>query len=207
MAAYADLLAEAQRHLACDPHLAPLLTRVGPCSLKPDPNGFGVLVRAVISQLISTSAARTISTRLAEALGKRKVTPEAILALPEETIRAAGLSRTKTHAIRDLASRITSGVLPMARLKKLPDEEVSAHLTAVRGIGPWTAHMFLIFGLGRPDVFPVGDMGLRAAVQEHYGLAELPGSAELHERAEAWRPFRSIATWYMWRSRGFVPQS
>jgi DNA-3-methyladenine glycosylase II len=208
MAAFPKLLAKAQRHLgACDPVLTSLIARVGPCSLAPDPNGFAVLVRSVVSQLISTAAARTISARLVEALGAQGVTPEAILAVAEETLRGVGLSRTKTQAIRDLATRIRTGDLPLERFETLTDEAVTTHLTSVRGIGPWTANMFLIFGLGRPDILPVGDLGLRAGVQQQYSLPELPGPTELRQRAEAWRPFRSIATWYLWRSRGLVPQS
>ncbi len=206
MAAFPDLLAKAQRHLrACDPVLTPLIAKVGPCSLVPDPNGFVVLVRSVVSQLISTAAARTISARLADALGAQGITPDAVLSVSEETLRGAGLSRTKTQAIRDLATRIRTGELPLESFATRTDEEVAALLTSVRGIGPWTAHMFLIFGLGRPDILPVSDLGLRAGVQQQYGLPELPNPAELRQRAEAWRPFRSIATWYMWRSRSFVP--
>jgi DNA-3-methyladenine glycosylase II len=208
MTPFSDLLTSAHNHLVTrDPVLRPLIKHVGPCSLLPDPNGFAVLVRSVVSQLISTTAARTISGRLAAALGPQGVTPEAVLGVSEETMRGVGLSRTKVQAIRALATRVQNGELPLAQFGDLTDDEIAAHLTDVRGIGPWTAHMFLIFGLGRPDILPASDLGVRAGVQQAYGLAEMPTPAEVRLRGEVWRPFRSIATWYMWRSRGFVPQS
>ena len=130
-----------------------------------------------------------------------------ILALPGEQLRAAGLSAAKTLSLIDLAQRVNNQTLLLDALHELTDDEVIANLIPVRGIGPWTAEMFLIFALGRPDVLPVGDWGLRVGVQRHYGLAEPPEKARLLELAEPWRPYRSIATWYFWRSLGVVPQS
>jgi DNA-3-methyladenine glycosylase II len=130
-----------------------------------------------------------------------------MLRLGEAGLRPLGLSAAKAQAILDLAARARDGRLPLDRLAQLSDEEIAAGLTAVRGIGVWTAEMFLIFGVGRLDVLPVGDLGLRAGVQERYGLEGLPGALRLREIAEPWRPYRSIATWYVWRSRGGVPQS
>ena len=203
-----DEYAKAQRRLARrDPVLRRLIRAVGPCTLRPDPDSFRVLVRAVVAQLISTKAAAAVFARLLEALGPAVLTPAAVAAVSAEALRGAGLSRTKAGAIADLAARARSGALPLADLPRLPDEEVVAHLLPVRGIGRWTAEMFLIFSLGRLDVLPVGDFGLRAGVQELYGLEELPGREALHARAEAWRPYRAVATWYFWRGRGFVPQS
>lgn len=118
-----------------------------------------------------------------------------------------GLSSAKARAILDLAERATDGRLPLDRLGEMMDSEIVDHLTAVRGIGVWTAEMFLLFGLGRPDVLPVADLGLRAGVKDLYALDELPGATQLHQIANVWQPYRSIATWYIWRSRGAVPQS
>jgi 3-methyladenine DNA glycosylase/8-oxoguanine DNA glycosylase len=122
-------------------------------------------------------------------------------------LRSAGLSRNKVAAMSDLARRVTSGALPLDRFPDMTDDEVSESLVAVRGIGPWTAQMFLMFSLGRLDVLPVGDFGLRAGVKKHYELPELPSPAAVRERGEAWRPYRSVATWYFWRSLGGVPES
>jgi DNA-3-methyladenine glycosylase II len=199
---------KAQRHLARrDPVLKGLIARVGPCTLQPGGEPFAVLVRSIVAQLISTAAARTISARLEANVGRKGIKPSSILALGEQRLREQGLSGAKARAVLDLATRAKAGTLPLADLPGLADEQIIAHLTAVRGIGTWTAEMFLIFCLGRPDVLPVGDMGLRAGVQEHFGLKALPRGEELRRLAEPWRPHRSVATWYMWRSRGFVPQS
>jgi DNA-3-methyladenine glycosylase II len=204
----AEVYRKARRHLSRrDPVLKELIGLVGDCTLQPGGEPFVTLVRAVVSQLISTAAARTVYARLEQAAGPAGVTPEALLALGEDRVKAQGLSRTKALAILDLASRAQQGVLPLAGLAQMPEEEVVASLTAVRGIGVWTAEMFLIFCLGRPDVLPVGDFGLRAAVQERFKLPGQPGPAALRAMAEPWRPYRSVATWYFWRSRGFVPQS
>jgi DNA-3-methyladenine glycosylase II len=197
---------KARRHLVRrDPTLKAVIAAIGDCTLMPSGQPFIVLVRSVVSQLISTAAARTISGRIEQATGG--IAPASILALGEERLRQQGLSSAKTRTILDLAARTQDGSLPLSSLGELTDEEIIASLTAIRGIGVWTAEMFLIFCLGRPDVLPVGDLGLRAAVQEKYGLPEMPRAAELRDLAEPWRPYRSIATWYLWRSRGGVPQS
>jgi 3-methyladenine DNA glycosylase/8-oxoguanine DNA glycosylase len=127
--------------------------------------------------------------------------------LGEDGLRPLGLSTTKARAILDLAERATDGRLPLDELNEMGDEDIFARLTDVRGIGVWTAEMFLMFGLGRPNVLPVGDLGLRAGVQELYQLEALPKASELREIAEPWQPYRSIATWYVWRRKGAVPQS
>jgi len=203
-----DLYGKARRHLARrDPVLKRLMAAVGPCTLRPDPDRFGVLVRSVVSQMISTRAALTIGTRLTALLAPHGgLTPPAVLAVPEEALRGAGLSGSKVRSIRAIAAAVADGSLPLAGLDG-DDAAATAALTRLHGVGVWTAEMFLIFGLGRPDVLPVGDFGLRAGVKEQYGLDALPGPALLRERAEPWRPYRTVATWYMWRSRGFVPQS
>ena len=134
------------------------------------------------------------------------VTPEGVLALTPEALSAVGLSASKARSLQDLAEKVLSGAVPLSRLHRLPDEEVIASLIPVRGIGRWTAEMFLIFSLGRLDVLPVDDWGLRSGVKKHYELNEAPVRELLREMAEPWRPYRSIGTWYIWRSLGNVPQ-
>lgn len=200
--------AKARRHLSRrDPVLKRLIAAVGPCTLRHEPDGFAALVRSIVSQQISTKAAASIHGRLLEALGKRGLRPAALLALTDERLRAAGLSASKVRSLRDLAEKVHTKAVPMSSLTELGDEEVIEALLPVRGIGRWTAQMFLIFSLGRPDVLPVDDLGLRAAVQQSYEMADLPDRTTLTTLAEPWRPYRSVATWYFWRSRGGVPQS
>jgi DNA-3-methyladenine glycosylase II len=198
----------AQRHLARrDPVLKQLIAAVGPCTLWHNPDGFAALVRSIISLQISTRAAAAIHGRLEATLGNGGVTPRRVLRLSNEALRAAGLSAAKARSLRDLAEKVHDGSVQLDALDALSDEEVIAQLIPVRGIGRWTAEMFMIFSLGRLDVLPVTDWGLRVGVQRQYGLAEPPDTALLSERGEQWRPYRSIATWYFWRSLGFVPQS
>jgi DNA-3-methyladenine glycosylase II len=198
----------AQRHLRRrDPILKELITRIGPCTLRHDPDGFGLLARAIISQQISTKAARAITARLVERLGDAGLCPAAVVRAHGRTLRAAGLSASKAAFIRDLARRCHKGELELARLPSLSDEEVIERLTIVHGIGRWTAEMHLIFSLGRPDVLPVADFGLRVAMRKHYGLPDPPHRDHLVAQALPWKPYRSIATWFMWRSLGNVPQS
>jgi DNA-3-methyladenine glycosylase II len=199
---------KARRHLARrDAVLKRVMTAIGPCTLRHEPDGFAALVRSIIAQQISTKAAASIHARLLQALGRKRMRPAALLALSDDELRAAGLSASKVRSLRDLADKIHTGVVPLDRLPEMADEDVIAALVPVRGIGRWTAQMFLMFSLGRPDVLPVDDLGLRAGVQQVYELAELPRREALTELGEPWRPYRSVATWYFWRSRGFVPQS
>lgn len=199
---------KAQRHLARrDPVLRQVIRSVGPCTLRFLPERFTALVHSIISQQISTKAAASIRSRLAEVLAPGGITLSGIAQASDTSLRSAGLSSAKVRAVRDLAEKVAAGLVPLEGIHEFPDEEVISLLVPVRGIGPWTAQMFLIFCLGRLDVLPVADLGLRAAVKHQYGLAELPAREKLEELGERWRPFRSIATWYFWRSLGFVPQS
>jgi DNA-3-methyladenine glycosylase II len=175
--------------------------------LRYEPNRFVSLARSIISQQISTKAALAIRTRLEQTCNGGAITPAGLLALSDEALRAAGLSASKMKSLRDLANRVYTGCVLLDAIHELADEEVIEALLPIRGIGRWTAQMFLIFSLGRLDILPVDDLGLRAGVQSQYGLDELPDKDQLIELAEPWRPYRSIATWYFWRSRGFVPQS
>jgi DNA-3-methyladenine glycosylase II len=201
-----------EAHLrAADPILGALLDAVGPDGLgdaragRPDDH-YGALVRAIVGQQLSTKAARTIYLRLTERYGGRTPTPAELIADDLDELRlAAGLSRAKASYLRSLAEHVVSGELELERLDEMPDDEVSAELVAVKGLGQWTADMFLMFHLGRPDVLPVGDLGIRRAVMVHYGLPELPTPAELTEIAEPWRPHRTLACIYLWRSLQATP--
>jgi DNA-3-methyladenine glycosylase II len=169
------------------------------------PDAYGALLRSIVGQQLSTKAARSIYRRLTELFGGRTPTPAELLAADPEEIRGAGLSRPKVAYLRDLAAHVEDGDLDLDRLAELPDSTVSEELTAVKGLGEWTAHIFLIFHLGRPDVLPVGDLGIRRAVQQAYGLGDLPGPDELERIGEPWRPHRTLACLYLWRSLDSTP--
>jgi len=168
-------------------------------------DAYGALLRSIVGQQLSTKAARTIYTRLTELFGGRAPTPRELLDTNPERIREAGLSRAKVAYLRDLAEHIERGELDLEALPELDDAEVAAQLTAVKGLGQWTVDMFLIFHLGRPDVLPVGDLGIRRAVQIRYGLEGLPDAKQLGQIADAWRPYRSLACLYLWSSLDNAP--
>jgi DNA-3-methyladenine glycosylase II len=170
---------------------------------RPDP--YEALARAIVGQQLSTKAARSIWDRLLEVLGGSFPPPAELLAVDSEAIRSAGLSRAKVAFIRDLAQRIDDGRLEVGALGGLSDEDVVAALTEIKGVGPWTAEMFLIFHLGRPDVLSTGDLGIRRAAQIAYGLDELPGPHDLERIAEPWRPHRTLGCLYLWRSLDNAP--
>jgi DNA-3-methyladenine glycosylase II len=171
---------------------------------RPD-DAYGALLRSIVGQQLSTKAARSIYERLLEQFDGRVPSPAELLAADPEAIRGAGLSRAKVAYLRDLAAKVENGELDTDALADLSDEDVSAQLIAVKGLGQWTADMFLIFHLGRPDVLPVGDLGIRRAVQQRYGLSELPGPTDLERIAEPWRPHRSLASLYLWTSLDNAP--
>ncbi|MFO1461640.1 MAG: DNA-3-methyladenine glycosylase [Verrucomicrobiota bacterium] len=195
---------EAHRHLSrVDPVLRGIIRSAGPCTLSPKPRTpFEALVTAVAHQQLNGTAAETILKRFKSAIPRRRFpTPDDVDRLSDETIRAAGFSRAKLAAIRDLASRARSGALPSRkRLGGMEDEDVIACLTECRGVGRWTAEMFLMFTLGRPDVLPLDDFGIRNGYRLAYGLPEMPTSKELGSFGERWRPFRTTASWYLWRA-------
>jgi DNA-3-methyladenine glycosylase II len=168
-------------------------------------DAYGTLVRAIVGQQLSTTAAGKIFERLTEMFGGRPPTPSELRAVDPELLRGVGLSRAKVVYLRDLAEHIEDGELDLEQLRELPDEEVSARLIAVKGLGRWSVDMFLLFHLGRPDVLPVGDLGIRRAVQVNYGLEEMPTPAEVETIAEPWRPHRSLASLYLWTSLENVP--
>jgi DNA-3-methyladenine glycosylase II len=191
---------EAITHLKrTDPVLGRIINRVGDYGIEFRSPDFGTLVRSIVYQQLSGRVASVILGRLVKAVGG-KLTPASILKLRPARMRALGLSGQKTAYIRDLARHTRDGRVLFEELPVLSDEEVIERLTAVKGIGEWTAHMFLIFALRRTDILPTGDLGVRAAIRKAYGMADLPKPAEIETLAARWRPYCSVATWYLWRS-------
>jgi DNA-3-methyladenine glycosylase II len=194
----------ARRHLMkADPKLGRIIKKFGPCRLHAfaprDP--FETLCMSIASQQLSTKAADTIFKRFCNLFPPNcRPTPERVMTLGDEEIRAVGFSRPKVTYIKDLAAHVLDGRLDLKRLKKHPDEEVMRQLVAVKGIGRWTAEIFLMFRLGRPDVFPADDLGLMNAAQRVYGLRKRPDAKRLRQMSEAWKPHRSVAAWYLWQS-------
>lgn len=180
-----------------DPRLQWLIDRAGPFTLKVERDRYAMLVRSILSQQISTKAARAIRLKLEAAVGG--LTPAAIAAAPETMLRGAGLSNQKVTYLRDLTAHVIDGRLELSRLHRLDDEAVIEQLVAVKGIGRWTAQMFLMFSLGRLDIFPHDDLGIRSSMRELYRLDELPTKAQCLELAAPWRPYSTIASWYVWR--------
>jgi DNA-3-methyladenine glycosylase II len=188
-----------------DPVLASVIDSVGPFDMEPRDGAFRSLARAIFFQQLAGPAARAIMGRvlaLMDTDDQRFFEPKQLLALSEEALRSAGLSRQKTAYIRDLSQKFASGELGEDEFEHEDDEEVIRKASLVKGIGRWTAEMFLIFSLGRPDVLPVDDLGVRRGFQLTYGLDDLPKPDEMRRIAEPWRPYRSVGTWYMWRSLG-----
>jgi DNA-3-methyladenine glycosylase II len=186
--------------------LASIIARVGPCKMTYREPTFEALARAIVFQQLSTKAARTIYGRLEEAAGGA-VTPVAIQNLSVGEMRRAGLSKQKIGYIRDLAEHALSGKVDFARLPAMSDEEVIVALTDIKGVGVWTAHMFLIFSLRRPNVLPVGDLGVRMAIQRAYKKRKPPLPGEIEKIAKGWHPYCSFAAWYLWRSLEFTPSA
>ena len=203
-----------ERLAASDPTMAALIERIGDIDLETrlrrrseerPADAYGALLRAIVGQQLSTKAARTIYGRVLELFGGRTPSPEQLLDAAEEELRACGLSGRKVEYVRDLAAHVISGELELDRLGELTDEEAIAEIVAVRGLGVWTAEMFLLFHLERPDVLSGGDLGIRKAVQIEYGLDEMPSPARVLEIGEPWRPQRSLASLYLWESLANAP--
>jgi DNA-3-methyladenine glycosylase II len=199
---------------AADPAMAALIERVGKIDLatrlrrrseeRPaDP--YGALLRAIVGQQLSTKAARTIYLRVCDLFGGAAPSPEQLLEASKEDLRACGLSGRKVEYVRDLAAHVLSGELELDRLGELSDEEAIEEIVAVRGLGQWTAEMFLLFHLERPDVLSGGDLGIRKAIQSEYELEQMPTPLQVLEIGEAWRPHRSLASLYLWESLASVP--
>ena len=191
---------KAMNHLKkSDPVLRAIIDRVGPCRMEFGPAEFCSLAEAIVYQQLNGKAAVTIWKRFA-ALAGEPVTPEGILRLSDEQLRSVGLSKQKSAYLKDLAVKTAAGLLDFSKLSALSDDDVIQHLTQVKGIGVWTAHMFLIFSLRRPNVLPTGDYGVQVAVKKHYKKRKLPKPKDMEKIARAWEPYRSVACWYMWRS-------
>jgi DNA-3-methyladenine glycosylase II len=194
---------------AADPVLARLVDDYGPLDLVPEHRRgrehYAALVRSIVGQQLSVKAAASIYARVEAMFGGHAPTPEQIVATDTDALRGAGLSRAKVLYLRSLAEHVLDGSLELDRLEQLRDDEVLAELEAIKGIGTWTAQMFLMFQLVRPDVLPVGDLGIRRAAERLYGLDDLPSPAELERIAEPWRPWRTLACRYLWASLENTP--
>jgi DNA-3-methyladenine glycosylase II len=182
-----------------DPVMAAIIKRIGPYRIEYGPPEFHSLAEAIIYQQLNGRAALTIFNRFA-ALAGNPLTPAGILKLTNEQMRSVGLSKQKSSYLRDMAVRAASGELDFSRLPQLSDEEVIKHLTQVKGVGVWTAQMFLMFTLKRPNVLPTGDFGVQMAMKKHYNKRKMPKPAQMEKIARCWEPYRSIACWYLWRS-------
>jgi DNA-3-methyladenine glycosylase II len=208
-------MSAARKELAAtDPTMAALIERIGEIDLETrlqrrseeaPADAYGALLRAIVGQQLSTKAARTIYGRILDLFDGSTPPPERLLEANEQDLRAAGLSGRKVEYIRDLAAHVISGELELDRLDRLSDEEAIEEIVAVRGLGQWTAEMFLLFHLERPDVLSGGDLGIRKAVQIEYGLDEMPTPTRVLEIGEAWRPHRSLASLYLWESLANAP--
>jgi DNA-3-methyladenine glycosylase II len=203
--------ADAKALAAADPVMAGLVERLGNMDMerrrrgRPKGDAYATLVRAIVGQQLSVKAAATIHGRVLELFGGENPSPQELLDADEADLRGAGLSGRKAEYLQSLAQHVLDGSLEVDRLDQLPDDEVVAEITAVRGLGEWSAHMFLMFHLEREDVLPTGDLGIRKAAQVEYGLDEMPKPDELTELAEPWRPRRTLACLYLWESLANTP--
>ena len=205
------LAADARALAAADPVMAGLIEQIGQMDMerrrrgRPKGDAYATLVRAIIGQQLSVKAAATIHGRVVELFGGDNPTPQRLLDAEESELRGCGLSGRKVSYLRDLARHVLDGSLEIDRLDQLEDEQVVEEITAVRGLGEWSAQVFLMFHLERPDVLPTGDLGIRRAAQAAYGLEEMPRPDELTEIATPWRPYRTLACLYLWESLANAP--
>lgn len=190
---------KALAHLSRDVRMKKVIRRSPVPSLGGREDAFFSLARAIVYQQLSGKAAGTIFGRFLELFPKKKLSPKALLRLPEARLRGAGVSGQKISYLRDLAAKFLDGTVSPPRFHTMEDEDIRTHLIAVKGVGRWTADMFLIFTLGRPDVFPTGDLGIRNGFKMFFGLQRHPSVEKMERLAEAWRPYRSFASWYLWR--------
>lgn len=190
----------AVRHLKkSDPILAAIIERVGPCRMEFGPPEFHSLAEAIVYQQLNGKAAVTIFKRFTALTGE-PVAPKGILKLTDAQLRSVGLSKQKSSYLKDMAERASRGELDFSRLPEMTDDEVIKHLTQVKGVGVWTAHMFLMFTLRRPNVLPTGDYGIQMAIKKHYQKRKMPKPEVMAKIAKSWEPYRSVACWYLWRS-------
>lgn len=201
---------ELERLKRSDPIMGALIDRIGPLDEEQRRRGrpaepYAALVRSIVGQQLSTKAAATIYGRVLELFEGHTPAPRQLLKVDPDRLRAAGLSRAKVVYLRDLAQHVEDGALELELLPELPDEEVADQLTAIKGLGRWTADMFLMFHLGRPDILPVGDQGIRRAIQVEYGLRKLPDAKRMRKIARPWQPYRTLACLYLWSSLDNTP--
>jgi DNA-3-methyladenine glycosylase II len=190
----------AVRHLKkSDPILAAIIERIGPCRMEFGPPEFHSLAEAIVYQQLHGKAAVTIFKRFT-ALAGDPLTPQGILKLSDAQMRSVGLSKQKSSYLKDMAERTARGELDFSRLHEMADDEVIKHLTQVKGVGVWTAHMFLMFTLQRPNILPTGDYGIQAAMKKHYKKHKMPKPEQMEKIARVWEPYRSVACWYLWKS-------
>jgi DNA-3-methyladenine glycosylase II len=182
-----------------DPVMRSIIDRVGPCRMEFGEPVFHSLAEAIVYQQLNGKAAATIFKRFAAIAGE-PVTPQGIVNLTDQQLRAVGLSKQKSSYLRDMAERAVRGEVDFTRLPEMTDQEVIKHLTQVKGVGVWTAHMFLMFTLKRPNVLPTGDFGVQTAIKKHYNKRKLPKPVQMEKIAKPWEPYRSVACWYLWRS-------
>lgn len=202
-------LKKAEEHLAkADKKLAPVIKASGPCRLKPHKDHYGELVGSIVGQQLSSVAAGTIWRRVLSLFDSKMPTPEQLIKIDDQKLRDVGLSWAKVRYVKDLAQRILDGRLDLDHISTMPNEQLIEQLTAVKGIGEWSAHMFMMFGLGRLDILPVGDLGIRKAMMKLYDLSELPDPARMVTIAneKGWHPYESVASWYLWQSLDNNPQ-
>lgn len=203
-----DLKKKAAQHLAAhDPVLKPIIHRVGLCRITPHTDYYWELVDSIISQQLSIKAAASIERRFQELMGSQVPSPQQILEKSVDELRSVGLSRPKANYIRDLAQHIMDGKVTFDKLDRQSNDEIIAELTDVKGIGEWTVHMFLMFCMGRLDVLPVGDLGIRNSMRGLYGFEHVPTPQDIRDIAEKyqWHPYESIASWYVWQNLGNTP--
>jgi len=200
-------MAAAEYLTAHDAVLAPIIARVGPCTIRPNQDYYQELVDSIISQQLSVHAARAIEQRFRDLFGGHFPSPEEILSTNVEALRSLGFSYAKGRYVLDLAQHIVDGKVKFDHLDSLSNQEIIKELTAVKGIGEWTVHMFLMFCMGRLDVLPVGDLGIRNSIRKLYGFEDAPTPAQITELAEKnhWHPYESIASWYIWQSLDNTP--
>ncbi len=206
---FSQKLREAETELSKrDKKLAPVIKSSGPCRLKPHTDHYGELVGSIVGQQLSAAAAGTIWRRVLGLFGGKMPTPEQLIKVKDQKLRDVGLSWAKVGYVKDLAQHILDGRLDLNHIATMPNERVIEQLTAVKGIGEWSAHMFMMFGLGRLDILPVGDLGIRKAIQRLYGLKSLPDQAAIVTIANknSWHPYESVASWYLWQSLDNNPE-
>ncbi len=202
-------LRSAEKYLSKhDKKLAPIITASGPCRIKPHTDHYGELVGSIVGQQLSSKAAATIWKRVLDLFRGQMPTPAELIKIKDQKLRDAGLSWAKVKYVKDLAQHILDGRLDLDHIATMPNEQVIEQLTAVKGLGEWSAHMFMMFGLGRLDILPVGDLGIRKAAMNLYGLKEMPAPEQLItiSNKNHWHPYESVASWYLWQSLDNNPQ-